>query len=210
MAWITAGILISYLIGSIPTAYIFGRLFKAIDIRQHGSGNVGATNALRVLGKGPGIAVLAIDILKGLLPVLFLGGLILKKTAFSQEIILVCLGMSCICGHIWTLFLNFNGGKGVATTLGVLIGLSFRISGLTPVLGMILLTWLLVFLPTRFVSLSSIVSALALPFYLACFGQSRFMIFTGAVLSLFTIYRHKENLKRLSQGKEKKLSLGKP
>jgi acyl phosphate:glycerol-3-phosphate acyltransferase len=209
MLWILPGIIASYLIGSIPTAYVFGRMLKGIDIRSFGSGNIGATNALRVLGRGPGIAVLAIDILKGFLPVLLIGGLILKKTGLPQELVLLTLGLSCICGHIWTIFLNFNGGKGIATTLGVLIGLAFRIGGLNIVLGLLVLTWLIVFLATRLVSLASIIGAIALPLYLIIFRQSLIMVSAGAVLALFSIYRHKENLKRILQGKEKKLSFRK-
>lgn len=209
MLWILAGIILSYLAGSIPTAYIFGRLLKGIDIRNYGSGNIGATNALRVLGKGPGITVLVIDILKGFLPVLLLGGFILTKTAFKPELTLIFLGISCICGHIWTLFLNFNGGKGIATTLGVLIAIACKISGLSLVLWLAVFTWLLVFLVFRYVSLASVISAITLPFYMAIFGQSKIMLLTGIILSCFAIYRHKENVRRLIAGTEKKLSFGK-
>jgi acyl phosphate:glycerol-3-phosphate acyltransferase len=209
MLWILAGTLVSYLTGSIPTAYIFGRALKGIDIRSHGSGNIGATNALRVLGKGPGLIVLCLDILKGLLPVLLIGGFILKRSTVSPELILIPLGVGCICGHIWTIFLNFNGGKGIATTLGVLIGFAFRINGLNAVLVMLVLTWLLFFMLTRMVSLASIVGALSLPFYLVLSGQSRILLLTGIVLSLFTIYRHKENVRRILRGTEKKLLFNK-
>lgn len=206
MLWILAGITSSYLIGSIPTAYVAGRCLKGIDIRTHGSGNIGATNALRVLGKGPGLLVLVLDILKGTLPVLFIGGFLVKKTAIPQEIVLISVGLACICGHIWTVFLNFNGGKGIATTLGVLIGLAFTISGLTMVLVLLLLTWLIIFLFSRLVSLASIITALVLPLYLAVFNQPKALLFSSFILTAFTVFRHKENLKRLLAGKEHKLT----
>jgi glycerol-3-phosphate acyltransferase PlsY len=210
MLWILAGTIVSYLIGSIPTAYIFGRLLKGIDIRTQGSGNIGATNALRVLGKGPGITVLVLDILKGMLPVLIIGGYVLRRTGFAPELALIPIGVGAICGHIWTVFLNFNGGKGVATTLGALIGLAFSVPGLNAVLGLVVLTWLAVFLVSRVVSLASIIAALALPALMFVFHQSTALLCTGGVLTAFTLYRHKGNVKRLLEGKEKKLSFGKP
>lgn len=112
MLWIIITICASYLLGSIPTAYIFGRLLKGIDIRDFGSGNVGATNALRVLGKPVGITVLIIDILKGVLAVALLGNLLSAKVSFlPPEILRVMSGLCAIAGHNWTIFLNFKGGK---------------------------------------------------------------------------------------------------
>jgi len=211
MRWILAGILLSYLIGSIPTGFIFGRLLKGIDIREHGSGNIGATNVLRTLGTVPGIIVLVIDILKGLLPVLILGGLIMKKTAgIPQELVLIPLAIACICGHIWTVFLNFNGGKGIATSLGALIGLAFSVNGLNIILILVVLTWLLVFLLSRMVSLASIIAAILLPALMAVFGQSRLLLIGGVLLALFALYRHTENIKRILMGTEKKIVFKKP
>lgn len=209
MLWILSGIIGSYLIGSIPTGYIFGRALKGIDIRNHGSGNIGATNALRVLGKRTGICVLALDILKGFLPVMIFGAIIMEKTAFSAEQSLLPLALAAICGHIWTVFLNFNGGKGIATTLGALIGLAFKIPGLNNVLALLLLTWLLFFILTRMVSLASIISSLAMPVYMALYAQPKIILASGILLSLFSLYRHKGNMKRIIEGTEKKLSFGK-
>ena len=206
MLWIIPGIIISYLVGSIPTAYIFGRLLRGIDIRKFGSGNVGATNALRVLGKGPGITVLILDIFKGLLPVFLLGSFIYPRSNIALDAVLVILGIFCIVGHNWTIFLGFKGGKGIATTLGVLIALAIKIPGLEKVLAMAILTWLSIFLIFRIVSLASIVSALTLPLYLIFFNQSIQMLTSGIVLAAFVILRHKANLVRLFQGKESKLS----
>jgi len=214
MLWIIIGILVSYLVGSIPTAYIFGRLFKGVDIRKVGSGNVGATNAMRVLGRGTGITVLLLDILKGLLTVIFLGNFLIFRTqVIPEENLRLILGLVCICGHNWTIFLRFKGGKGVATTLGVLLGLTFNIPGLRIVLGLLILSWLVVFLSTRIISVASIISALVFPVFLFIFRRSfvnfsTFMLL-GTVFSIFIILRHKSNLTRIMQGKEPKLSFKK-
>jgi glycerol-3-phosphate acyltransferase PlsY len=205
MLLIIPGIIISYLVGSIPTAYIFGRLLRGIDIRKFGSGNVGATNALRVLGKGPGIIVLALDIIKGFLPVILLGNFIYPRSGMKTDMVFVILGIACIIGHNWTLFLGFKGGKGIATTLGVLIALAVKIPGLENVLALTIFTWLLIFLISRIVSLSSIAAALALPLYLILFKQSIQMLVSGIILTAFVILRHKSNLTRIFQGKESKL-----
>lgn len=211
MLLITLGITISYLIGSIPTAYIFGRILKGIDIRKFGSGNVGATNALRVLGRPAGIAVLILDIFKGFSVVFFLGDFIASKVALgiSVETLRIILGLACICGHNWTIFLNFKGGKGVATTLGVLSGLTLKIAGLKAVLGLLILTWLAVFIITRIVSVASVLTALALPIYTFIFKQSNALMLFSVILSAFIILRHKSNLKRVFEGKESRFSFKK-
>lgn len=206
MLWIIPGILISYLIGSIPIAYIFGRLLKGIDIRKFGSGNVGATNALRVLGKPAGIAVLVLDILKGFVAVFFLGNIIAARiTGISDITARVLLGFCCICGHNWTIFLRFKGGKGMATTLGVLLGLAVKAAGIKVVFALVILTWLVVFVITRIVSLASILSGIALPLYMFLCKQPRILIYSSVLLSILIILRHKSNLKRLVQGKEPRL-----
>jgi acyl phosphate:glycerol-3-phosphate acyltransferase len=204
--WIVFGILINYLIGSIPTAYIFGRLLKGIDIRQYGSGNVGATNALRVLGKGAGITVLALDIVKGFLPLLLWGDFFALRTAWiTPEIVYIILGVSCICGHNWTIFLNFKGGKGIATTLGMLLAIAVKIPGLGLVIGLVLVVWIISFVISRIVSLSSLIAAVALPIFMIIFRQPLTLIIASILLSCFTIYRHKSNIQRLRQGKETKI-----
>lgn len=206
MLWIITGILVSYLIGSIPTAYIFGRLLKGLDIRKFGSGNVGATNALRVLGKPVGISVLLLDILKGFVAVFFLGNIITARVAgISDTPIRVILGLCCISGHNWTIFLGFKGGKGMATTLGVLLGLAVKVSGIKVVFAMVIITWVAVFLITRIVSLASILSTVALPVYMFLLKQSPILIYSSILLCAFIILRHKANLKRLMQGKEPRL-----
>jgi glycerol-3-phosphate acyltransferase PlsY len=210
MLWIITGILSSYIIGSIPNAYIFGRLFKGVDIRKEGSGNIGATNALRVLGKGPGGTVLVLDIFKGFLVVFFLGNFLSPKIIFfSEEAWRIILGLSCICGHNWTIFLGFKGGKGVATTLGVLLGLAFKIPGLKIILFLIVIIWLMVFLSTRIVSLASILAGIALPIYMLFFKQSQVLLILSIILSFFILLRHKTNLQRLIKGQEPRLNFKK-
>ncbi|MDD3087541.1 MAG: glycerol-3-phosphate 1-O-acyltransferase PlsY [Candidatus Omnitrophica bacterium] len=210
MPAIILAVILSYLIGSIPTAYIFVRLIKKADIRKIGSGNVGATNALRVLGKGWGITVLILDIFKGFFPVIVLGSLFVPSLSLVQECNLsIIIGLSAICGHNWTIFLNFKGGKGVATTLGVLIGLAFRIPGLNVVLGLTVLVWIVSFVLIRIISISSILAALSFPIFTLIYRQSNLVILAGILLSLFVILRHKSNIKRLLKGEEPRLSLKK-
>jgi len=211
MQWIVLGILVSYLIGSIPTAYIFGRFLKGIDIRQFGSGNIGATNALRVLGKGAGITVLIFDALKGFITVVFLGNIImLKITGGSDTLTRILLGLSCICGHNWTIFLGFKGGKGMATTLGVILGLGVKIASLKLILALVILIWLVIFILMRIVSLASILAGISLPIFVILFKESGILIYASIILALFIILRHKNNLKRFFQGKEPRLSFKKP
>jgi glycerol-3-phosphate acyltransferase PlsY len=201
-----AALLASYLLGSIPTAYLFGKALKGIDLRKVGSGNIGATNALRVLGKGPGITVLILDILKGLIVVYFLGDYFAgKEILWPAQNLRIIMGLCCICGHNWTVFLQFKGGKGIATSLGVLLGLSLRINGLSIVIGVLIIIWFTVFLLSKIVSLASIIAAIGLPISCIFFKQSLLMILVSLMLCVFVIIRHKANLVRLFQGKEPRL-----
>ncbi|MFH1414314.1 MAG: glycerol-3-phosphate 1-O-acyltransferase PlsY [Candidatus Omnitrophota bacterium] len=210
MLWIILGIVVSYLIGSIPTAYIFGRIIKNIDIRKFGSGNVGATNALRVLGKRAGVTVLFLDMLKGFFCVFIIGNtLIPRATHTTEETLLIILGLSCVCGHIWTIFLRFNGGKGVATSLGVLLGLALKIIGLKLILILSVLTWLAVFLSARIVSLASILTAAAIPIYTFLFTEYKVLVLFTILLSAIVIIRHRPNIIRIFQGREKRVSFKK-
>jgi len=203
MLWILIGIILSYLIGSIPTAYIFGRLVKGIDIRKFGSGNVGATNALRVLGKGWGVAVFIIDCLKGLIPVLFLASLLIQKNLPLSDVLLrIILGMACVCGHNWTIFLKFKGGKGVATSLGFLLGLGFSVSGFIYVIILSILAWVLVFAFLRIVSLASIIASILLPVLSIVLRQQPEIIALSFILAILSLIRHKSNISRLLKGQE--------
>lgn len=200
---IVTAIAVSYIIGSIPTGSIAARVLKGIDIRQAGSGNVGATNVFRTVGKLPGLIVLIIDILKGVLAVTFIAGFFYKSFAMSLDygIYRALLGFVVICGHIWPVFLRFRGGKGVATTIGV-------ISIIAPaVLLPSFIIWLAVFLFTNYVSLASIAMGLSFPLFAAFLNQSFYIIIFAVVVCGLNIYKHKENIKRLLSGGENKTIL---
>lgn len=203
------GLIFSYLVGSLPTAYIFGKIFKGIDIRKHGSGNIGATNAFRVLGPAVGITVLALDALKGVIGVVLAADFILKQQAINELLVRVLCGVIAVLGHSFTIFLKFKGGKGMAVTLGVLIGLSLKFSVLKIILLSEILIWLMVFLFSRIVSLASIVSAAAFPVFFIAFKQPWPLILMSLGLSIFIIIRHKSNLHRLLHNQEPRLSLHK-
>jgi len=196
------GIITAYIIGSIPTAYIFGRVLKGIDIRQYGSGNVGATNTFRVIGKLPGIIVLVIDILKGFVCVTYLAGLFLSIAPVTRpEFYKVLVGLSAIAGHNWTVFLKFKGGKGVATSSGVVIGLIPKIFLLS------FAVWSLVFFITGFVSLASIIAAISISIFSLVFGEPTEVVVFMSILCLIIVYKHRSNIKRLHDGEEKRIEL---
>jgi acyl phosphate:glycerol-3-phosphate acyltransferase len=206
MLWIILGLFISYLIGSVPTAYIFVRILKGQDIRTLGSGNVGATNALRVLGKPLGVTILALDILKGFIAVVIVGDWVAAQGGIvSGEALRILLGLACVSGHNWTVFLRFKGGKGIAATFGSLLGLAFKIYGLRLVLGLVVLVWVAVFLASRIVSLSSVLAGISLPVFTALLRQSGVLIAASLVLAVFVVVRHRSNLERIFQGKERSL-----
>ncbi|HPN72414.1 MAG TPA: glycerol-3-phosphate 1-O-acyltransferase PlsY [Candidatus Omnitrophota bacterium] len=199
MALAFLSVLLAYLLGSLPTAYIFGKFLRGIDIRQHGSGNVGATNVLRVIGKGPGIAVFVIDCAKGFAAVAVLPELINKifpGQLSGGDVFRLSLAGAVIAGHIWTCFLSFKGGKGVATTAGAMLGLypAVFISGL--------IVWIMVFYLWKYVSLASIAAAVSLPVFSILTNESLTTTAFMAALSLLAIYSHRDNVKRLIQGTE--------
>ena len=195
--WIIAVIfcLLSYLIGSIPTGYWIGLIVKKIDIRTVGSKNIGATNVFRILGRKYGILVLVLDILKGVIPVIG------ARIYFSPEfqVVWILVGLAAICGHTWTVFLGFKGGKGVATSLGVFLGLAP-----IPVL-IIIPIFIGFFYTTRFVSLGSIISSLFLPPLVWIFTQSIPLLNFCIAMAVLIIIRHIPNIKRLIKGEENKL-----
>ncbi|RKY43152.1 MAG: acyl-phosphate glycerol 3-phosphate acyltransferase [Candidatus Makaraimicrobium thalassicum] len=201
MIYIALSIITAYLVGAIPTAYIFGRILKGIDIREYGSGNVGATNVVRAVGKIPGIIVLAIDFLKGVAVVTVIPPNIQRffpEAAGSQAygFIYILAGAAAIAGHIWPVFLKFKGGKGVATSAGVMAGLSPWI--LLAGLGI----WAVVFSIWKYVSLASVVAAVALPVLAVLAGKKLDFIIFCAVLCLVGVCTHRSNIKRLIQGTE--------
>jgi len=195
------GFAAAYVIGSIPTAYIFGRVFKGIDIREYGSGNVGATNVFRVIGQVPGIIVLIIDIIKGLICATYLAsGFLYLAPVTRPELYRILVGLSAIAGHNWTLFLKFKGGKGVAASAGVVIGLIPKIFWLG------FLVWLITFFITGFVSLASIIAAISVPIFTLAFGEPAEIVVFMCLLCLIIVYKHKSNIRRLARGEEKRIS----
>ena len=196
------GVLIAYLVGSIPTAYVFARLLRGVDIRQYGSGNVGATNAFRVIGKPAAIIILAIDIFKGYMAATFLANSFLYITpATRPELYQVLCGLAAIAGHNWPVFLKFKGGKGVATSAGVVIGLIPKIFWLG------FLAWTIVFFLTGYVSVASILASVMIPIFTLAFGESTEIIVFMSALCVIIVFKHRSNLKRLRKGEEKKISL---
>ncbi|MGB9661079.1 MAG: glycerol-3-phosphate 1-O-acyltransferase PlsY [Moorellaceae bacterium] len=191
MKWLLC-LALGYLLGSVPTAYVVARYLKGWDIRRYGSGNIGATNAFRTMGTGPGLLVLVIDMLKGTIPVLI-------GRAVGGEWLAVLAGLAAMAGHSWSIFLSWQGGRGVATAAGVFLALA------PAALFWALLIWLAVLLTTRYVSLSSILAAIAAPLLVLVFHLS-FPCFLFALLAAtLIVYRHRPNIKRLLAGKEPKL-----
>ncbi len=191
---ITLSILIAYLLGSIPTAYIVGRLKAGLDITQHGSGNVGGTNALRVLGVGPAILVAVSDISKALLPTL-----IASRVFEGNTWPTLAVALAAILGHNYSAFLRLRGGKGIATTVGACIVLFPR------QIAVLLLLALLVVLATRYVSLGSIVLVLTLPLLLSWQHASLPEISFAVAVALLGLWRHRSNITRLLGGTENRL-----
>lgn len=204
------GLILSYLTGAIPTAYLFGRIIKGIDIREHGSGNVGATNAFRVLGAFIGVLVLLIDGFKGAAAVVFITDFVINQHPGIDPLLLrITLGMISVLGHSWTVFLKFKGGKGMATTLGVLIGLSVKFPALFVILLSEIIIWLIVFWLGRIVSLASIISAITFPIFFILLRQPLPLIAMGFALGLLIIVRHKSNISRLLHKKEPRIDFKK-
>ena len=188
------GMVFSYLLGSIPTGYCMAKGLKGIDIREHGSGNPGATNVFRVVGKLPGIFTLLIDGLKGFLPV----WLALKYDPHNI-IFASILGLSAISGHNWTIFLNFKGGKGVATSAGVFLAL-------VPVPSLIAFGFFLIgLLASRHVSIGSMSGAVSLCISTWIFTYSKYLTFLSLFCALLIIYLHRKNINRLLHNEEPKI-----
>ena len=197
-------VLIAWLIGGIPFGYLFGRV-RGIDIREHGSGNIGATNVTRVLGKRLGITCFICDAAKGFLPVFVAAQLSLRDSGRWPEWLAAAAVVATVVGHVWTPYLKFRGGKGIATSAGALLAISPL-----PLVGA-LIVWLIVFYGSRYVSLASILAAAALPFtglLLRNFGPPPTNAIPSSTLTLLTVIgvlaiaRHHGNIKRLLNGTE--------
>ncbi|MEO8209454.1 MAG: glycerol-3-phosphate 1-O-acyltransferase PlsY [bacterium] len=204
-------IVASYLIGSIPSALIVGKLFKKIDIRNYGSGNLGSTNAFRVLGVPLGILVQAMDISKGLIAVLVVTNFFYHNLPFTNytpfddiTVLKIIAGMSAVLGHTFSVFANFKGGKGINTALGMLISLAPVDVGIS--VGFFIVTVLF----SGYISLGSIVASFIFPvimftreniFNVHIYGYNTLIFFSIGV-SVLLIYNHRENIKRLLYGNE--------
>jgi acyl phosphate:glycerol-3-phosphate acyltransferase len=194
-------IFIAYLIGSLPTAVLVSKYFFGIDIRDYGSGNAGATNTFRVLGTRWGAFVMAVDIMKGVLAsFLYLLLPYYLTNEWDRTNFMIGLGLSAVVGHIFPIWANFKGGKGVATLLGMVLAIQ-------PLVALcVLAVFLLVLYLTRFVSLSSILASMAFPlFILVVFNEPEplYRVFAIAV-ALMVILTHQKNIGRLLQGNESK------
>lgn len=196
--------LVAYLIGSIPTAVWIGKAKYGVDVREHGSNNAGATNTFRVLGKKAGTTVLLIDIVKGFIPV-FLPYLFKVGQWNSDELITVQIvaALGAVIGHVFPLYAGFKGGKGVATSLGVIIGIH------PPAAGICIAVFLIIFLSTHFVSLGAICAAIAFPLVLTLiFGVTSYWLLGFSVLlSAIVVFAHKKNIGRLIAGNESKMNV---
>ncbi len=194
----------AYLLGSIPSAYLAGRLLKNIDIRQHGSGNVGASNVFRVVGKKWGILVLIADALKGFLALVLIARWGYQHhPLFSKPLYFLLTGMAAVAGHNWTVFLNFHGGKGVATSLGVGLGLFPKAALLA------LSVWIALLIPFGYIAVSSMAAALSFPLWIFLLYRhiEGFMLILGItiVLAVLLIYMHSSNIQRLLRGTENRV-----
>ena len=194
-------LILAYLFGSIPWALVIGKVFYKTDIRNHGSGNLGGSNAGRVLGKKAGVAVIALDALKALLSV------VLAKVMNMSDTICVLAGLMCCVGHCFPIFANFKGGKAVATTVGFVIGISVLITHEFMIMSLIpIVTFFVVLKTTKFVSLSSMI-AIGMAAVCAFIAQDNLVISLSiTVLWLFVCYRHKANIGRLLKGSETKIT----
>ena len=192
LAWGAIGI--GYLLGSISFSFLLGKWWKDIDIRDYGSGNAGATNTLRVLGVGPAIFVLALDIAKGVAAV-WIG----LKMGQDRDLIAVLAGLAAIVGHNWPIFLKFRGGKGIATTIGVVATLCFGpalFAGVVAILSIVI---------TRYVSLGSLLFTGLLPIFSYFMKFPPEIVWATVVIAVFAYVRHRTNIVKLLRGTEHKI-----
>jgi glycerol-3-phosphate acyltransferase PlsY len=199
-------LVIGYLLGSIPNGYLAGRL-RGVDVRQHGSGNIGATNVLRVLGKPWGFGVFFADALKGFLAVRLALELVSRTpgAADYSEFYAILAAAACVAGHSFPVWLKFKGGKGVATSAGAIFGV-------TPIAAItIFLVWLLIFQTTRYVSVASVIAAIALPVAMVVLirmgkTQGVVLFYFSTAMTALVVWRHRSNLMRLRNGTEQRFS----
>ena len=185
--WITG----AYLLGSVPTGLLLGKLY-GIDVRQEGSGNIGATNLYRTVGRKVGIMTLVGDCLKGMLPVL------LAWKMGMNEPMQAWVGLAAFCGHVFSIFLLFKGGKGVATALGVYLALApLAVLAAVAVFIVLVLAW-------RYISLGSVIAAAVMPVMIWLMPHTRELLIAAALISAIVIIKHHANISRLVAGTESK------
>jgi len=211
-------VVLSYLVGSIPTSIILSKLVKGIDIRQYGSGNAGGTNVFRVLGWKWGVLTIILDAVKGAIVVIVVARLYLDNFPFNNitpfddfTLVQIICGIVAVIGHIWTVFAGFRGGKGIATALGFLLTL------VTIDMLLALVVFTITVSLSRYISLGSLTAAVSVPLILVIRenifginipGYNTILPFAIA-LSLLVIYTHRKNIDRLIKGNESKISFGK-
>ena len=193
---------LGYLCGALPWGLWIGKFARRIDVREHGSRNLGATNVYRVLGPRLGLLTLLLDVSKGALPVWLVPALA-PMDAFpgGRDWCAVTVGVAAVAGHVWTSFADFRGGKGVATTVGVLLAVA------PAAFGVFVAVFALVLLASRYVSLASVLGSLGFVVALALTsGMTTPAFAMGALLAALVVLRHRENLKRLARGEERRFS----
>lgn len=202
-----SALLLAYLLGSIPTAVWLGQVFYGVDVREYGSGNAGATNTFRVLGKKPGIAVMVIDIAKGFAAtkLAYLIGMSVTGPHHSAQFVNyeLALGVTAVMGHLFPVFAGFRGGKGVATLFGMILAVNFPASMLC------VLVFVVVLLLTKYVSLSSICAGFTFPLGIIFIFHSTIKaeVLYGMCVCILILVTHQKNLERLLKGKESKVYL---
>ena len=192
-------VVLSYLLGAVPASYVAGRMAKGIDLREHGSGNLGATNTFRVLGARVAAPVMVFDILKGTFPVVAFG----QWDGEPDPRWALAYGAAAIVGHVFSIYMRFRGGKGVATSAGVFLGLA------PLALGIGLVVWLVVLKTTRMVSAASIAAALTAGVVLLVAPVSPEEVrYLGLAVVAFVIFAHRSNIGRIMRGEESRFGKG--
>ena len=199
-------LIIAYVLGSVPNAVWYGKVFFGIDVREHGSGNAGATNTLRTLGNKAGFVVFFLDILKGFLAtnlVVLLKDIVPQSEEYFQ--VQMLLGAFAVIGHIYPVFAKFKGGKGIATLVGVLSAMDFRL------ILLLLVTFIIIVSITRFISVGSMISAILSPIYVGLLynWQQQSFLYFCLLIALLVVYTHRANIKRLIAGNENKFTFSK-
>jgi acyl phosphate:glycerol-3-phosphate acyltransferase len=194
IAAFVAMILLAYLVGSIPFGLVVGKVFYHVDVREHGSGNVGTTNVFRVLGKKAGVTVLVCDMLKGYVPAVI-------AAYFFNPWLAIFIAAAPVVGHVCSVFLKGSGGKGVATGAGVVLAL------VPLAFGIIIVVWLLLVLTTRYVSLASLVAALLVPVLVFALGDPLPYEIAAVLATVVIFWAHRGNIRRLLKGTENRVKL---